>query len=208
MARTVKQSPDSLWKPRPWDLLTFAIAFVALLVAVVAYFNSGAAVPDDNLEVVITGDPDITFKKPRYIPSAEQTLVLTNGGSRSATVLSVELVVVNVMEDGTDCDNFTEKTLGAIFVRYDLDAVTVPAGEALTRKVRLRKAANTPEGLEPMFPDNKKELKILACYRFVAAVSGSREVTLIEAGTWIFDRDGPVSSEVTDMSEPHALLSE
>lgn len=208
MARATKISSESLWKPRPWDLLTLAIAFAALLVAVVAYFNSGSAIPEDNLDVVMTGDPDVTFKKPRYIPSAEQTVVLTNSGSRSATLISLELVVVNAMEDGTDCDNFAEKTLGAIFVPYDLEPVAIPAGEAVTRKVRLRKAANKLEGLEPMFPDNKKELRIIACYRFIAAVSGSREVTLIEAGTWVFDRNGPVSSELTDMSEPHALLSE
>ncbi len=208
MARATKISSESLWKPRPWDLLTLAIAFAALLVAVIAYFNSGSAIPEDNLDVVMTGDPDVTFKKPRYIPSAEQTVVLTNSGSRSATLISLELVVVNAMEDGTDCDNFAEKTLGAIFVPYDLEPVAIPAGEAVTRKVRLRKAANKLEGLEPMFPDNKKELRIIACYRFIAAVSGSREVTLIEAGTWVFDRNGPVSSELTDMSEPHALLSE
>jgi hypothetical protein len=193
MAPLAKKDPEPLWKPRPWDLLTLAIAFAALLVASIAYFNSAEQAPQDDLEVQITGDPDIVFRKPRYVPSAEHTITLINGGSRTAMLQSMELVVVDLLEDKTDCDSLGEKTLG----------------ETLTRKVRLRKAANVPEGLEPMFPDTKKQLKILACYRFVASVAGTREVTMIEAGTWVFDRNGAaISSEISDLTEPQALLSQ
>jgi hypothetical protein len=209
MAPLAKKDPEPLWKPRPWDLLTLAIAFAALLVASIAYFNSADQAPQDDLEVQITGDPDIVFRKPRYVPSAEHTITLINGGSRTAMLQSMELVVVDLLEDKTDCDSLGEKTLGAIFIPYDLDPATLQAGETLTRKVRLRKAANVPEGLEPMFPDTKKQLKILACYRFVASVAGTREVTMIEAGTWVFDRNGAaISSEISDLTEPQALLSQ
>lgn len=209
MAPLAKKDPEPLWKPRPWDLLTLAIAFAALLVASIAYFNSAEQAPQDDLEVQITGDPDIVFRKPRYVPSAEHTITLTNGGSRLAMLQSMELVVVDLLEDKTDCDNLGEKTLGALFIPYDLDPAALQAGETLTRKVRLRKAANVPEGLEPMFPDAKKQLKILACYRFVASVAGTREVTMIEAGTWVFDRNGAaISSEISDLTEPQALLSQ
>lgn len=208
MARAPRRAPETLWKPRPWDLLTLALAFAALLAAAAAYFNSAPATPQDDLEVAISGDPDIVFRKPRYVPVAEHTITLANGGSRSAIVQSMELVVVDLLEDGTDCDNLGEKTLGAIFIPYDLEPVTVPAGETITRKVRLRKTPNQPDALEPMFPDTKKELRILACYRFVAVVAASREVTMIEAGTWTFDRNGAGTAELTDMSEPHPLLSQ
>lgn len=209
MARIAKKVPEPLWKPRPWDLLTLAIAFAALLVAVAAYFNSAEQTPQDDLEVQIAGDPVVVFRKPRFIPTAEQTITLTNGGSRSAVVQSMELVIVDVMEDGTDCDNLTEKTLGAIFIPFDLERITLPVGETVTRKVKLRTVADKPYALEPMFPETKKQLRILACYRFVATVAGSRETTMIEAGTWIFDRNGAlISSELNDVSEPQALLAQ
>jgi hypothetical protein len=209
MARAIKPTAENPWKPRPWDLLTAALAFAAILIASIAYFNSAQeASPQDDLEVVISGEPDIQFRKPRYVPLAEQTITLTNGGTRAAVLLSMELVVVDVMEDGTDCDNLGEKTLGAVFIPYDLEAVTLKAGEIVTRKVRLRKLPNKSDAFEPMFPDSKKVLRIIACYRFVAAVSGSREVTMIEAGTWTFNTDGTATIELGDMSEPHALLSQ
>jgi hypothetical protein len=208
VTRTPQQAEPS-WKPRPWDLLTLAVAFAALLLAGAAYFNSGSPEAQDDFEVRISGDPDIAFRKPRFVPAAEHTVTFTNGGARTAIVQSMELVIADLLEDGTDCDNLGEKTLGAVFIPYDLGTLSVPAGETVARKTQLRKAQNVPEALEPMFPDTKKQLRIIACYRFVVSVAGTREVTMIEAGTWIFDRNGAlVSSELNDVTEPQALLSQ
>ncbi|MBS4084622.1 MAG: hypothetical protein KGZ73_13810 [Rhizobiales bacterium] len=167
------------------------VAFATLLFALAFATGQASAQRGGEITVTISPGPEIKAELPYYTASGDLRLHFNNTTSRHAKIVSMELLFADLLERGTNCENFFGNTIGAVVRKYDLANFEVPSAKQVSTATKMLPFDGHIDNgrVEPAFHDERtKRYGFIACYKFVFENDGLQLEVYQLAGRWTFDR--------------------